>query len=157
MSTETPTASAPLEPAAEVTPRGPQLWNPRAAAWWSLMFSPAFGAYLLMLNWQNLGKPEKAAEARTWFQTVCGFFALNLIVEVFCAAHGTENPIPNSIGLALTATWYVLSARPQEKYVDELQHGDYVRKAWPKPLSIALAVTLVYAALTVCINKLLVM
>ena len=42
------------------------IWNPNAAASWSLPFSPVFGAYLHMLNWRSLGEEAKAATARTW-------------------------------------------------------------------------------------------
>ena len=41
------------------------IWNPSAAASWSLPFSPIFGAYLHMLNWRALGDEQKAATART--------------------------------------------------------------------------------------------
>ena len=53
----TPNPYAP--PKAEVADVGrtevaPALWNPNAAASWSLLFSPAFGAFLHMKNWQAL-------------------------------------------------------------------------------------------------------
>src|SRR6476619_2518005 len=44
----------------------PALWNANAAAAWSLLFSPAFGAFVHMKNWQALGDPGKAAAARMW-------------------------------------------------------------------------------------------
>ena len=40
------------------------LWNRSAAARWSLVFTPAFGAFVLMRNWHALGEPERAASAR---------------------------------------------------------------------------------------------
>jgi hypothetical protein len=43
----------------------PALWNPNAAANWSLLFSPMFGAWLHMKNWAALGEPERAAARRT--------------------------------------------------------------------------------------------
>ena len=42
----------------------PALWNPNAASSWSLLFSPIFGAYLHMQNWQALGQPDKAEQCR---------------------------------------------------------------------------------------------
>lgn len=42
-----------------------KLWNPWAAGW-SLLFSPAFGAWLHAANWHALGRPDKAAAARRW-------------------------------------------------------------------------------------------
>jgi hypothetical protein len=44
----------------------PALWNPGAAASWSLLFTPAFGAFLHMKNWEVLGESDKAAAAKTW-------------------------------------------------------------------------------------------
>ena len=35
------------------------IWNPNAAANWSLIFTPAFGAYIQMLNWQRLGQEPR--------------------------------------------------------------------------------------------------
>ena len=45
----------------------PPLWTPNAAASWSLLFTPAFGAWLHMRNWERLGRPAQARQARYWF------------------------------------------------------------------------------------------
>jgi hypothetical protein len=65
----TPNRYAP--PTADVADIGrgqtaPALWNPNAAASWSVLFSPAFGAFLHMKNWQALGEPAKASAAKIW-------------------------------------------------------------------------------------------
>ena len=59
----------PKAPIADTAGEGisPPLWNPNAAANWSLLFSPAFGAFLHMKNWQALGQPIKATSAKVWF------------------------------------------------------------------------------------------
>ena len=44
-----------------------KLWNPNAAANWSLLFTPIFGSYLQFRNWQALGKKDEADNARNWF------------------------------------------------------------------------------------------
>ena len=51
---------------ADIAPRqdSPPLWNPNAAANWSLLLSPAFGAFLHMKNWEELGEPAKAAASK---------------------------------------------------------------------------------------------
>src|SRR5579875_907696 len=116
MSSESLTMSASSSPAAETDSSALRLWNPRVAAYWSLLFSPAFGAYVHMLNWQKLGNAEKAAEARAWFMALCGFLALNLMIGAFAVAHGKDDPVPNWIGLVLTVVWYRQSAKQQEKY-----------------------------------------
>ena len=84
----------------------PRIWNPNAAANWSLLFSPVFGAILHMKNWDALGEPAKAAGARAW-----AIAALVLIV----ALNGVPAMLPDSealdaasrgIGLILLLAWW---------------------------------------------------
>ncbi len=42
------------------------LWNPDAIASWSLLFTPVFGSYFVMKNWQSIGDTEKARTAQNW-------------------------------------------------------------------------------------------
>jgi hypothetical protein len=58
----------------------PPLWNPSAAANWSLLFSPAFGALVQMKHWEALGEPAKASAARGFllFAMVVGGVAATL-------------------------------------------------------------------------------
>lgn len=131
-----------------------RLWNPRAAACWSILFSPAFGAYLNMLNWESLGEAGKAAESRTWFRMFCVLLALNLIIGAFAVSHGLKNPVPNFLGLALTTVWYLRSGRAQEKYVEEAHRDNYSRKGWARPVVVAIAAALAYFVLAVVISAL---
>ena len=55
------TRQVPL-PEAPIKRRAREIWNPNAAANWSLLFTPAFGAYIHYLNWQKMGKTEVAPE-----------------------------------------------------------------------------------------------
>ena len=99
----------------------PALWNPNAAANWSLLFSPIFGAFLHMKNWEELGEPDKAKASRQW--VIAG-------IVVF-------------VVLAL--------ARHQTAYVKARFGKVYPRKGWSKPLALAvlgvLAFILALAAL----------
>ena len=38
------------------------LWNPDAAACWSMLFTPLFGTILVIRNWEALGEPKRAVE-----------------------------------------------------------------------------------------------
>jgi hypothetical protein len=71
-------AATPQDDTASPTPVS--LWNPEAAAMWSLVFSPAFGAYLHMRNWQQLGRNEKAVESKARFLAATSILALNLVL-----------------------------------------------------------------------------
>jgi len=100
----------------------PAIWNPNAAANWSLVFSPAFGAFLHMLNWRALGELQREATARLWFIAALCMLALYLV-----------------LGFGFLLVWYFSAARGQAKFVKEKLGKSYQRKGWPKPLLIALA------------------
>ncbi len=70
----------------------PALWNANAAASWSLLFSPAFGAFVHMKNWQALGEPAKASTAKTW-----GIATL-LVLVVVSVASGWIKPLLLAVG-----------------------------------------------------------
>ena len=128
----------------EVHEDAPPLWNPNAAANWSLLFSPAFGAFLHMKNWQALGEPAKASAARTWVIVVVSILiALPVLLFVIPAARGLES-LSRIAGLILLISWYVSSGRAQAQYVKERLGKDYPRKGWGKPLLIALGAFLGY-------------
>src|ERR1700704_4744453 len=67
---QTMTSQAP-----QSTGRPPTLWNPNAAACWSLLFSPAFGALLHARNADVLGRTDEAKANRVWFWISIGYFA----------------------------------------------------------------------------------
>ena len=112
----------------------PPLWNPNAAANWSLLFSPVFGAWLHWKNWQTLGEHQRADTARNWLMA-----AVVLLVA--------------SVGIALTAgvgaralnflfllIWYFAAAKPQARLVKERYGDRYPRRGWWQPLGIAIGV-----------------
>jgi hypothetical protein len=59
-------------------PVRPRLWNPNAAASWSLLLTPAFGAWLHAANWRALGKPERSAANMVWVWLTVVFLAINV-------------------------------------------------------------------------------
>ena len=112
----------------------PSLWNPNAAACWSLLFSPAFGAFLHARNADSLGRAEEAKVNRAWFYISVAYFAFTL-VSIFIPA------IPDGIfriaGLALLLGWYFSLGRKQIKFVKATWQDRYQRKPWKKPLLVA--------------------
>ena len=122
----------------------PPLWNPNAAANWSLLFSPVFGAYLQMKNWEVLGEPEKATAAKVWaivaLAVLLGMPLLAVLVPGLQVLQSTSS----FFGLILLISWYVSNGRAQARYVKERFGKDYPRKGWGKPLLIAFAATIGY-------------
>ncbi len=111
------------------------LWNPGAAASWSLLFGAPFGSFLHARNWTALGDPVKARNAMIWFWVT----ALAYIFACFSA-----NPVaPAGVGLWSLILWYFISGRPQVKVVNGLGPNSYEKKSWIAPLLTAFAVMFV--------------
>jgi hypothetical protein len=110
----------------------PALWNPNAAANWSLLFSPVFGALVQMKNWQALGDDRRAATSKTW-AIIC------LVITIVAGAltiplADNQVSLTRPIGLVILITWYVANGKHQCSYVKETFGPDYPRKSWGLPL-----------------------
>lgn len=122
--------AAPQAEVADQTAGGPApaLWNPAAAGSWSILFTPIFGSYLLMRNWDAMGEEGKARGSRNWMIVSILMLALSVIT---------------GIGLLYLILWYFAANRPQIQYVNERWGNDYPRQPWGKPLGIAFALWLI--------------
>jgi hypothetical protein len=125
-----------MTPTPPSTAERPALWNPGAAAGWSLLFSPAFGAYLHARNAAALGREEAAKANRRWFYVSLAYLVF-VLGTVFVPA------IPEGLfklaSLALLLGWYFSLGKKQVLLVKEMGREGYVRKSWKKPLLSALA------------------
>jgi hypothetical protein len=115
----------------------PPLWNPNAAANWSLVFSPAFGAFIHMKNWQALGQADKASSAKVWF-----VLSVVMLGGFSCASVMAPNSKQlaesvRAVGLLLLLAWYFGSARGQAAYVKTHFGNTYPRRGWFKALAVA--------------------
>ena len=127
----------------------PALWNPNAAANWSLLFTPAFGAYLHMLNWRALGEAGRARSSKIWFIASLIVIGLGVLVGFLMYDSRTHNGGGRFPGLIYVVVWYFASARGQARYVKERWGSDYPRRGWGKPLLIAFAIYATFVALAV--------
>jgi uncharacterized membrane protein YfcA len=125
-----------FKPAEGAVGKAPPLWNPNAAANWSLVFSPAFGAFLHMANWRALGETEKARSARAWFIGSLLFFFAGIASSTLLSV---TDALVRSLGLVYLVVWYYSAAKPQVSYVKARFGKDYPRRGWSKPLLVALA------------------
>lgn len=125
----------------------PPMWNPNAAASWSLLFTPAFGAFLHMLNWRALGDPAKAGAARTWFIVSMVMLALYLVLAVLAPSFDMR-----FIGFGYLLTWYFAAARGQAKYVKDKFGNDYPRNGWGLPLLLGIGGVFAYIVIAVILG-----
>jgi len=117
----------------------PALWNPNAAANWSLLLTPAFGAFLHMKNWAALGEPQKADASRKWFIAVIAIFLALTIVAAMLPASPAMGAASRSVGIGLLVAWYLTSAREQMQYVLGRYGKTYPRRGWGMALLLGLA------------------
>jgi hypothetical protein len=115
----------------------PAIWNPNSAANWSLLFSPAFGAYLHMKNWEALDEPAKASVAKVWVFVTLLVFAGIPVAAAFLPNPRSLDGVSRTVGFVLLLSWYFSSGRSQAEYVKSRYGKDYPRRNWGKPLLLA--------------------
>jgi len=123
------------------------IWNPNAACNWSLFLSPAFGAYIHSLNWMTLNEPARARSANVWF--LVSLLMTTMLSLLPLAGVGAQEA--RSLALVYLLIWYFAAGRPQARYVKERLGTDYPRKAWGKPLLVAIALFLAYVVIAVVV------
>ena len=112
----------------------PELWNPNAAANWSLLFSPAFGAYLHMKNWEALNQRDKVKSSYNWF-----------IASIILSILG--------LGFFVLVAWYFSLGKKQAIYIKERFGDHYSRKSWGIPLLIGFSIFIVSIILIMLIPE----
>ena len=129
--------ATPASPVQDAVEAAPALWNPNSAALWSLLFSPVFGAWLQMRNWQALGQEDKARLSWNW----CIGSVVVLIASIIAALLLPEThwfqKLGNRFGFILLITWYLANGKSQVAYVKERFGKEYPRKGWGLPLLVA--------------------
>ena len=101
----------------------PALWNPNAAACWSLLFSPIFGAALHMFNARAMGDTEleKLNKGFIW-----GTLAVLVVAILLVIFSGVK---VNFVGPAVLIAWYSVAGRKQVALVKERYGSDYPRRS----------------------------
>jgi len=110
------------------------IWNPNIAAILSLVFTPAFGSYLQMLNWKTLQEPDKAVSSKIWFYISLGILIVQAVLRPTLDKQSAGGLISGGIELIFMLIWYYSSGRLQGKYVKEKLGSSYTHKPWGKLL-----------------------
>ncbi len=119
------------------------LWNPDAIASWSLLFTPVFGSYFVMKNWQSIGDTEKARTAQNW-----------LFISILMVVVSVIPVIGGLIYLIYLIIWYYACNRKQIKFVKKTWENTYPHKAWlGKPLLFGLVIHIVLLLYLVLLNS----
>jgi hypothetical protein len=127
----------------------PPLWNPNAAACWSLVFTPAFGAYLHAQNAEALGRFEEAKANRLWFKTSLAYLA---IVCVSAFVPFIPEIAFQGAGFGVLFGWYFSIGKKQVDYAKNTLRGSYPRRPWTKPLLAGLGCFVAFLAVASAIG-----
>jgi uncharacterized membrane protein YdjX (TVP38/TMEM64 family) len=95
----------------------PALWNPNAAGWWSLLFTPAFGAYLHARNADALGRTEEAKTNGIWFYASLSYLVL-VLFSVFIPQ--IPEAVYRGAAIGLLVGWWVSTGKGQAQYVKDV-------------------------------------
>jgi len=115
----------------------PALWNPGAAASWSLLLTPIFGSLLHMANWRALGEPEKAETSRRWALANVAYIALVVLTGLVLPDSRGIDALTRIGGLALLIGWYYAIGKSQQAFVLARFGRDYPRRGWLRPIGLA--------------------
>lgn len=118
----------------------PALWNPSAAAIWSLVFSPIFGAFLHMRNWEALDQPDKAARSKSWVIGNAVFFVLIALAPVVIPDSRGLEALGRIGGFGLLFAWHYKIGKSQQVFVVGRFGKNYPRRGWSKPILTAIGV-----------------
>jgi hypothetical protein len=110
------------------------LWNPAVAACWSVVFTPALGAWVVMRNWETLGDAREAMAARKWFCFSLGLLVVQLLSAAFNTRLNSESNLLHWLSLLNLLAWSVAAALPQARAVKARFGAAYARKAWDQVL-----------------------
>ncbi len=131
------------------------IWNPNATANWSLIFTPAFGSYLQMLNWKTLGQPDKAASSQNWFYASLAILAVYVLMGIFMSDSKAADGAARGLGFLYLLVWYFSVGRSQGKFVKEKFGSNYPKKPWGKALLIGIAAIIGYFIFAVVVGLIL--
>lgn len=131
-----------------------KLWNPNAAANWSLLFTPVFGSYLQMKNWKALGELQKVENAKKWLLvSIIVILLLNFGAYLIEADPEQFATRAKSLGLLYIIIWYFSFAKNQSKYVKETLNDHYHKKSWVLPLIISTVILFIYVFIVMLVNS----
>lgn len=112
--------------------RGVSLWNPRAAAWWSVLLTPAFGATIHALNWKAMGEQMRYRFSLFWAMGSLSLFAIYPALRSVGVTDGVANNWTRIVTVSYLVLWYALSGRLQVAEVKAAYGGEYPRRSWIK-------------------------
>ena len=114
----------------------PKLWNPNAAANWSVLLSPLFGIFLHRQNWKAMGEHKEANKSLVW-----------LLVGITLLILGFFADVPAVVWVIFLIAWYFIHAKKQSRHVEEDYGDDYEHRHWLPAIGTAIGTIVVFFAI----------
>ncbi len=115
-----------------------KLWNPQVVVYWSILFTPIFGAWLQAKNWTELNKEDKADKSMKWMYAGIGLILFSIFFIPEKASRG--------LNLIFILLWYFYSAKEQILFLTD-NNISYTKKEWMKPILSAIAILISFIIL----------
>jgi hypothetical protein len=135
------------DPGAESDSKGGEnsvlIWGSNAAILWSLLFTPAFGAYIQMRNWQALGQAEKARSSRYWLVAWIAFIPASTMIAAIDLSAGGDLYLREIIWVIFFAVWYFIFAKSQSNHFYNIGYGSFRKRPWMGILIVAFVLNVV--------------
>ncbi len=116
----------------------PALWNPEAAAAWSLLFSPVFGTWVHLKNWQALGDAGRVRLAWAWLAAAIVVFFTTLgfrLWPLFASSYDADTlQYSQWLPYVFLLAWFFGSAQAQVRTMRARFGEHYARKRWKAPM-----------------------
>lgn len=133
-------AAEPAAPALRPVPGG-ALWNPDAAALWSLLFTPLFGSVLIWLNARRLADANLLWMARWWLLASALLTGSLLTVPPLADDPQAAQGHLRLLLAGYVPLWYFLGVRPQSQQVIARHGRGHARRDMVWPVLLGLAIT----------------
>lgn len=108
----------------------PMLWSPAGIALWSMVFTPAFGAWLQMYNYRRLGDHERAATSWRWCMAGLAVLGWNAVGSALGQRIGLGTPLFGWLNLALLVAWLGATWPAHARIVCDKWGDGYRRRRW---------------------------
>lgn len=119
-----------------------QLWSPAGIVLWSVLFTPAFGAWLQMYNFRRLGDDARAGVAWRWCMAGLAVLGWNALASAVGQRLGLDTPLFDWVngGLFVAWVWATLAA-----HVRAVGSG-YARRSWDSVVVLGMLAAVSYLA-----------
>ena len=132
----------------------PEIWNPNAAACWSILFTPAFGSYLHARNWKSLGDTRRAAANARWMLASVTLDCLKIVLAAMPDSRLAAGDIDliTAFQLLLLLAWYYSEGKAQIEFVRKNYGEGYSRRRWAKPMWVSIIAYVIVVATIVVVK-----